>query len=92
MILWSGISLVEVADDVIENIVVFSGCSENTREAGGILLGFYRGPHVQITHCTSPFPGDRRFWNLFDRNDPEHQSEAVRRWRDSGRTMAYVGE
>ena len=92
MILRSGISLVEVAEEVVETITAFSGPSENKTEAGGILLGFYRGPHVQIMHCTSPLPGDRRLWNLFDRSDPGHQSEAAKRWCGSGRTMNYVGE
>jgi integrative and conjugative element protein (TIGR02256 family) len=92
MMLRSGICLVEVADGVIGTITTFTAPTQRTREAGGILLGFYRGPHVQIMHCTSPRAGDRRFWNLFDRSDPGHQSEAIRRWRDSGRTMTYVGE
>src|SRR5579862_3615404 len=92
MILRSGICLVEVAEEVVETITAFSGPSENKKEAGGILLGFYRGPHVQIVHCTSPLPGDRRLWNFFDRSDPGHQGEALKHWRDSGRTMNYVGE
>lgn len=92
MILRSGISLVEVADEVIETTQSFCVPPENSREAGGILLGFYRGPHVQIMRCTTPLPADRRLWNRFERRDPGHQEEATRRWRDSGRTMTYVGE
>ncbi len=92
MILRSGISLVEVAHEVIETTGSFCVPPENSREAGGILLGFYRGPHVQIMHCTTPLPADHRLWNRFERRDPGHQVEATRRWRDSGRTMTYVGE
>jgi integrative and conjugative element protein (TIGR02256 family) len=29
---------------------------------------------------------------LFDRRDPGHQAEALHRWRQSGRTMTFVGE
>jgi integrative and conjugative element protein (TIGR02256 family) len=92
MILRSGIRLVEVADDVVDTIQGFSRSPEISREAGGILLGSYRGPHVQIERCTTPLPADRRFWNLFDRKDLGHGDEALRRWRDSGRTMTFVGE
>jgi integrative and conjugative element protein (TIGR02256 family) len=92
MILRSGIRLVEVANDVVEIIDGYSRPDESSKEAGGILLGFYRGPHVQIQHCTRPLPADRRLWNLFDRNDPGHTEEALRHWRDSGRRMTFVGE
>jgi integrative and conjugative element protein (TIGR02256 family) len=92
MILRSGIRLVDIADEVVEIIEGFSLPAENDREAGGILIGSYRGPHVEILHCTTPLPADRRHWNMFDRSDPGHREEAMRRWQDSGRTMTFVGE
>jgi integrative and conjugative element protein (TIGR02256 family) len=92
MILHSGFRLVDIADDVVRTIERFSRPNENSREAGGILLGSYRGPHIEIVACTTPLPRDRRRWNLFDRRDPGHSAEAVKRWQDSGRTVTFVGE
>jgi integrative and conjugative element protein (TIGR02256 family) len=92
MMLRSMIGLVDVSDDVIRTISSFAEPSQSLREAGGILLGCYRGSHIQIVRCTTPMPLDRRLWNLFDRRDPGHQRRASRCWRDSGRTTTYVGE
>jgi integrative and conjugative element protein (TIGR02256 family) len=92
MILHSGFRLVDMADDVVQTIEDFSRPMEIKREAGGILLGSYRGPHVEIIGCTTPLPRDRRFWNLFDRKDPGHREEAVRCWQQSGKTVTFVGE
>jgi integrative and conjugative element protein (TIGR02256 family) len=92
MILRSGLRLVEVADEVVGTIEGYSRAEEAKREAGGILIGAYRGPHVEIVACTTPMPKDRRLWNLFDRNDPGHRAQAMRHWRESGRTLTFVGE
>jgi integrative and conjugative element protein (TIGR02256 family) len=61
-------------------------------EAGGILLGNYRLPHIQIVTCSEPLPSDRRTSRGFDRRDPGHQLQALRRWMDSGKTVTFVGE
>ncbi len=46
-------------------------------EAGGILIGSYRGPHIEIVDCTTPMLFDRRRRTLFDRRDPGHQLAAM---------------
>jgi integrative and conjugative element protein (TIGR02256 family) len=92
MILRCGMRLVDIGDDIITKIEEFSLPSEISKEAGGILIGSYRGPHVEVLHCTTPLPGDRRLWNLFDRRDQGHRYEALRRWEESGRTTTFVGE
>ena len=92
MILRAGLRLVEVADDVIELIVGYSRGEESNREAGGIFVGAYRGPHVEIVSLTTPKPKDTRTWSMFDRNDPAHGEVALKYWRESGRTLTYVGE
>jgi integrative and conjugative element protein (TIGR02256 family) len=92
MIMRSGLRLVEVADEVIATIESFSHAPQADREAGGILIGSYRGPHVEIVDCTTPMPQDRRLWNLFDRKDPGHRDRAMRHWRESCRTVTFVGE
>ena len=92
MILRLGLRLVDVSDDVVRTIERYSSPGENDREAGGILIGSYRGAHIQIVECTTPLFRDRRSRALFDRRDEGHQRTALERWRASGRTLTFVGE
>ncbi len=61
-------------------------------EAGGVFLGTYRGPHIEITDITKPLPKDIRSSRLFHRIDPGHQRKASELWAKSGNTKTYVGE
>ena len=70
----------------------YLGASERMLEAGGILIGSYRGPHVHIRTCTVPLVADVRCPTLFDRKDAGHQCAALRAWRRSGGTETFVGE
>jgi integrative and conjugative element protein (TIGR02256 family) len=92
MILRSGARLVMLAPSVLERMEHFSHPPENATEAGGILIGRYRDPHIEVIECSVPMPEDGRARFLFDRRDPGHQSFAMERWRDSGRTETFVGE
>ena len=92
MILRTGLRLVDVSEVVIRTIERFSGDGENDREAGGILIGSYRGAHIQVTECTTPLFRDRRSRVLFDRRDEGHQRTALERWRTSGKILTFVGE
>ena len=92
MIFRTGLRLVTLADEVVETISAFSLQPENSREAGGILLGSYRGLHIQVTSCSRPMARDRRTATLFDRRDPGHQGFALKNWRDSAQTKTFVGE
>jgi integrative and conjugative element protein (TIGR02256 family) len=92
MILQAGLRLVEVCEMVIETIDRHSSPNANYREAGGILIGSYRGIHLKVTECTIPLAKDRRSVNLFDRRDEGHQRVALKRWRASGRVLTFVGE
>jgi integrative and conjugative element protein (TIGR02256 family) len=92
MILRAGLRLVEVSDEVVRTIDRYSKPGENDREAGGILIGSYRGVHIQIVECTTPLFLDRRSRTLFDRRDDGHQRLALDRWRGSSRTLTFVGE
>jgi integrative and conjugative element protein (TIGR02256 family) len=64
----------------------------NTDEDGGILLGCYRGPHLEVTDFTRSAPGDERRRYSFVRQDPAHQTAATRAWRKSGETTTFIGE
>jgi len=92
LILRSGARLVTIAHEVAEEIDLFSRHPENRTEAGGILVGSYRGPHIEVTECSAPLPRDQRSRTLFERRDPGHHELAMRRWRDSERTSTFVGE
>jgi integrative and conjugative element protein (TIGR02256 family) len=92
VILRAGLRLVEIADHVIDTIDRYSRPPENASEAGGILLGSYRGAHIRIVECSQPLPYDRRTFGLFDRSDHGHQHLAMKHWRESGRTRTFVGE
>lgn len=85
-------SLVLIRDDVTSAMAVYSLPSESGREAGGILLGSYRGPHVDVVACTGPIALDRRGVFFFDRQDPGHQEIAMRYWQCSGGRVTCVGE
>ena len=61
-------------------------------EAGGILLGAYRGPDIEATGLTRPGPTDVRRLHSFTRADPLHETANVRAWERSGGTISYVGE
>jgi integrative and conjugative element protein (TIGR02256 family) len=92
MILRAGLRLVQISDEVVRTIEYYSRAEENDREAGGILIGSYRGAHMQIVECTTPPPRDRRSRVLFDRRDEGHQRMALERWRASSKTLTFVGE
>jgi integrative and conjugative element protein (TIGR02256 family) len=92
MILRDGLRLIAVDRTVTERIDRYSRVPENTTEAGGILIGSYRGLHIEITECSEPLRRDRRARLRFDRDDPGHQNLAKKRWRESGRILTFVGE
>lgn len=61
------------------------------KEAGGILLGFKRPPHLHITACTTPFSRDKRSYLHFFRRDPRHVFFARRLWSQSRGHIYYLG-
>ena len=86
----SGRVLVE--GDVFERICAFRQDDQFKPEAGGILMGYRRGPHLHVTDLTTPQSGDRRTQFGFDRKDERHQAYALTKWRQSGGQLDYVGE
>ncbi|MEW5727782.1 MAG: Mov34/MPN/PAD-1 family protein [Pseudomonadota bacterium] len=61
-------------------------------EAGGVLLGSLRGPHMEVLGCSEPMGQDRRTRFLFDRRDPGHVSMVRAAMAKSGGTVGYIGE
>lgn len=68
-----------------------SACA-NQPEAGGILLGAYRGPDMEVISLTHPGPADERKLYSFTRSDPLHEAANAQAWEGSGGTVSYVGE
>jgi integrative and conjugative element protein (TIGR02256 family) len=64
----------------------------NADEDGGILIGSYRGPHLEITSFTRSAPGDERRRYSFVRQDSVHQMTATKAWQESGETTTFIGE
>src|SRR5258705_13163748 len=91
MIFLTGARLVTLTDEVTQQIQRFTKPPEADLEAGGILLGSYRGPHVEILQCTTPMRKDARSRFGFVRRDPGHQRAAESAWRGSGRNVRFFG-
>lgn len=77
---------------VLETIGHFRQDTKNKSEAGGILLGFRRGPHLHVVEATTPTNRDRRSRTGFERSAEIHRHIAMCRWQDTGGTMDYLGE
>ena len=92
MILGTAEGFVQIDPQVEAAIGIFLTEQEILLEAGGILIGNYRGPHVVVGTCTTPLPGDCRRNNLFDRRDAGHQAAALGAWERSEGTDTFVGE
>lgn len=81
-----------IAPAVRERLEDFLRTDAGTLEAGGILLGFRRDPHLELLDATLPSPRDVRRRYHFVRRCRSHQTAATQAWRVSGRRVDYLGE
>jgi integrative and conjugative element protein (TIGR02256 family) len=88
----SGSAFVLLPAKVYDVMKSFTLETQGETEAGGILIGSYRGSHVQIHQCTVPLRQDLRKRYLFDRKDRGHQFAATLAWTKSLGTETFVGE
>jgi integrative and conjugative element protein (TIGR02256 family) len=65
---------------------------ERSTEKGGVLLGYRRGPHVEILIASPPHSADVKSRFSFLRRDPQHQALATSQWRKSNGLVHHVGE
>lgn len=77
---------------ISDQLNYFKQVSQNDLEAGGLLLGFRRGPHIEVISITTPFPKDIRTRTSFHRRDFGHFMFADQLWIESQHTIGYVGE
>jgi integrative and conjugative element protein (TIGR02256 family) len=85
-------AFVLVPRTVLDAALGFQRPPRDKAEAGGILIGQYRGPHVELVACTLPFRGDVRTKFGFQRSDAGHAVRAKEAWERSGRVQTCVGE
>ena len=87
-----GALFVLLAPTVKDRLERFLLIDPGALEAGGVLLGFRRDPHIEVLQATLPSPYDVRGRYRFVRQSRSHQMEATSAWQASGRTVDYVGE
>jgi integrative and conjugative element protein (TIGR02256 family) len=81
-----------IEGEVLKTLDTYRQHKSSDAEAGGLLLGFRRGPHLHVTACTQPFPADGRTRTSFKRACAGHAEIAYKRWRTSQERMDYLGE
>lgn len=87
-----GRSLIYLHPQVLETFEAHVQTKSDDLEAGGLLLGYVRGPHLEITEATHPTKFDRRLKYLFERMQELHASIAQMRWSESQGKIRYLGE
>ncbi|UYO55181.1 Mov34/MPN/PAD-1 family protein [Rhodopseudomonas palustris] len=92
MIFLADTRLVLTSEEVDRLMKRYISEREDSLEAGGLLLGHFRGPHIEVVKCTAPYEGDLRSRYRFIRKDPRHQCVATTEWNASGGEINYVGE
>ncbi len=88
----SGDRFILVAETVAARISDFVERDGGALEAGGVLLGLRRDPHIEVISATFPSAGDVRRRYRFSRACKSHQRAATRAWKESGNLIDYVGE
>lgn len=81
-----------VESSLLQRLENFRQINITTPEAGGILMGYRRGMHTHVTEATFPASEDVQSRFGFVRRAAHHKHIAVRRWKDTGETLDYVGE
>jgi len=85
-------SRVLIPSTIVDQLNQFQQTGLQDLEAGGLLLGLRRGPHIEIVRITTPLRDDIRTRTSFHRRDLGHFQLADRLWMDSQHTIGYVGE
>jgi len=61
-------------------------------EAGGFLLGVFKGEAIEVRRLTGPYSKDRATRTRYVRNDPRHKAVAIAEWLKSGKVCTLVGD
>ncbi|MEH0668244.1 Mov34/MPN/PAD-1 family protein [Vibrio owensii] len=83
---------VRIEEDVIKVLEGHRQLTLNQPESGGILIGEYRGPHLNVIKVTTPNDGDIQSRFRFFRRSKQHQSIASKIWKESNETQTFIGD
>jgi len=85
-------TLVSLDDSVLKTFASFAQVKGRDTEAGGILLGKYRGGHLEVVSATPPGARDIRRRTFFSRATSPHREAALDAWHHSDGFVGYLGE
>jgi len=81
-----------IQQKVLKAWSAYKQCDNTSLEAGGVILGFRRDPHIEILKITQPQNADIRRRFSFDRNSKVHCNIAITEWKKSNGYVDYLGE
>ncbi|MGR5278889.1 Mov34/MPN/PAD-1 family protein [Vibrio rotiferianus] len=84
--------LVRIGEDVIKVLEAHRQVTFDQPESGGILIGEYRGPHLNVIKATTPNKGDIQSRFRFFRRSKKHQLIASKIWKESNETQTFIGD
>lgn len=84
--------LILLRPHALQLMMAFRQAGPGATEAGGVLIGSLRGPHIEVIDCTQPMSNDLRRRYAFDRRDAGHVVAIHAAMRSSAGTIGYVGE
>ncbi|WP_116828022.1 Mov34/MPN/PAD-1 family protein [Pseudomonas syringae] len=87
-----GRNLIYFQPQVLETFKSYIQVEPNDLEAGGLLLGYVRGSHLEIIEATVPTKFDKRLRYFFERMQELHDAIAHKRWVQSDGKIRYLGE
>ncbi|MEG3694583.1 Mov34/MPN/PAD-1 family protein [Vibrio coralliirubri] len=85
-------TFVLINEDVLSTLEAHRQLDVSQPESGGILIGEYRGPHLNIVALTTPADGDLQSRFRFFRRSKSHQLIASKTWKDSNSTQTFLGD
>lgn len=77
---------------VIDTISSFKQIPIKSDEAGGLLIGHFKPPHLHITNLTTPMPKDKASRTQYCREDPGHVKRLKSLYNLSSGKLNLIGE
>ena len=87
-----GNCMAAVTSEAMKTMLEHQQVTSSATEAGGVLAGYRRGPHLEIVAVSTPGRQDGRSRTRFDRRDPKHKKFIRDLWKSSKGKVDYLGE
>lgn len=93
-LLWkiNGGGYLYIEQTVIDTISSFKQISISSKEAGGLLIGYFKPPHIHVTNLTTPMPKDKASRTRYCREDLGHIKQLKLLYRTSHGMLNLIGE